>query len=136
MTYFVGFANISLTTLIAGNGTIGFSNGLVYSGIPCNSGTLGDGLVGTNNTGFLSAQLTSTDANNIPQAATMLQNADTVYIDVYRQGMLTVKDTTTVMTPENSAVLQHIVLTQTDGRLTYGTYTEGMAPIPPEMIIG
>jgi hypothetical protein len=137
MTYYVGYANISLTTLIAGNGTIGFANGLVYSGTFCNGGgSLGDGFSSTNNTGFLSDQIVSADANDLPQAVTQLRNADTVYIDVYRQCMLTVKGYTTVMTPENSNVLQHIVLTKTGTGLTYGTYVDGSAPIPAEIITG
>ena len=137
LTFCVGFANLTVTWLIAGNGTIGFTNGLTYTGTPVNGGlTVGDGFASTNNTGFLNGEITSADANDPPAAVTQLRNADTLYIDVYRQCMLTVKGCTTVMTPENSDVLQHIVLTKTGTGFTYGTYSNGDAPIPPGIMSG
>lgn len=137
LTYCVGYANLTVTWLIAGNGTIGFTNGLTYTGTPVNGGlAVGDGFWSTNNTGFLNDQIYSADFNNPPAAVTELRNANTVYIDVYRQCMLTVKGDTTVMTPENSQVLQHIVLTKTSTGFTFGTYSPGMAPIPKQLITG
>ncbi|MCW4018660.1 MAG: hypothetical protein NWF00_08310 [Candidatus Bathyarchaeota archaeon] len=137
MTFCVGYANLTLTWLIEGDGTIGFTNGLTYNGTLVDGGlTVGDGFASTNNTGFLCGEIVSADPNSPPQAVTQLRNADTLYIDVYRQCTLTVKGEITVMTPENNDVLQHMVLTKTSTGFTYGTYSAGMAPIPPKLITG
>ncbi|MCW4006743.1 MAG: hypothetical protein NWF04_09175 [Candidatus Bathyarchaeota archaeon] len=137
LTFCVGYANLTLTWMICGNGTLGFTNGLTYTGTLVDGGlTVGDGFASTNNTGFLNGEIVSADPNAPPEAVTKLRNADTIYIDVHRQCMLTVKGNTTVMTPENSDVLQHMILTKTDNGFAYGTYLEGMAPIPPELVTG
>ena len=129
------------------NGTINFANGLTFNGPSfgqnINYGSGGSGInysVWNNNftMGYVSNYIFGTDPNNLPQAATELRNAQTLYIDVSKLGTVTVNGNVTVTTPASNQILQHIVLTKTgDGLgLTYGSYSEAILKVPAATLFG
>jgi hypothetical protein len=146
--YIVLESNSDFVTGIGGpNGTINFANGLTFNGPSfgqnINYGSGGQGLnygVWNNNftMGFVSNYIFGTDPNNIPQAATELRNAQTLYIDVSKLSTVTVNGNVTVTTPASNQILQHIVLTKTgDGLgLTYGSYSEAILTVPAADLFG
>jgi hypothetical protein len=147
--YIVVEANQDIVTGIGGSeGTVTFANGLTFNG-PSNDGqdiNYGCGGQGINydawnggyTMGFVSSYIFGTDPNNLPQAATGLRNAQTLYIDVSKICTVTVKGNVTVTTPASNQVIQHIELTNIGSGFgfVYGTYTTGTLPLPLEAIEG
>lgn len=143
--YIVLESNMDFVTGIGGpEGTITFANGLTFNG-PSNAGqginfgsggqSINYGEFPTNYTmGYVSNWILGSDPNNLPQAATELRNATTLYIDVSKLCTVTVNGNITVTTPASDQVLQHIVLTNIGSGFgfVYGTYTEGTLPLPIE----
>jgi hypothetical protein len=136
--------NPYIVTGIGGpKGTINFANGLTFNG-PSSDGediNYGCGGQGINydvwnssyTMGFISTYVFGSDSNNLPQAATELRNAQTLYIDVSKICTVTVKGNVTVTTPASHEVLQHIELTNLGSGFgfVYGTYVQN-TPFPVE----
>ena len=129
------------------NGTINFANGLTFNGPSfgqnINYGSGGSGInygVWNNNftMGYVSNYIFGTDPNNLPQAATELRNAQTLYIDVSKLCTVTVNGNVTVTTLASDQILQHIVLTKTGYGLglTYGNYSEAILYQPAADLFG
>jgi len=124
------------------NGTINFANGLTFNGpifdqnIDYGCGGQGLNCYAYNWTytmGYVSKLIFGTDPNNLPQVATEIRNAQTLYIDVSKVCTVTVKGNVTVTTPASNEVLQHIVLTNIGSGFgfIYGTYVQN-TPFPVE----
>ena len=123
------------------NGTINFANGLTFNGPSfgqnINYGSGGQGInYGVWNSsytmGYVSNWMLGSDPNNLPQAATELRNAQTLYIDVSKLCTVTVNGNITLTTPAIGQTLQHIVLSKIgDGfGFIYGSYADGTLPLP------
>jgi len=121
-----------LITSISGDGTIGFANGLIYKGPPCNGG-MGINAEAWNNgftIGLVSDYIFGASADDVPKAVVDMRNAEVLYIDVSKVCTVTVKGTVTVTTPANGEVLQHVELAKTNDSFTYGSFTPGVLPMP------
>lgn len=83
------------------------------------------------NTGLSSSDGTSGALANttLPEKFLNLQNAHTVYIDVYRLGYVTFNDNSTVVTLANDEIVQHIELTKNGDHFIYGNVPQ--IPPPP-----
>lgn len=141
--YYLALAsNQNIITGIGGpNGTINFASGLNFNaptlGQNINYGSGGqeinlDVYSPTYTMGYVSNNILGSDPNNLPQAATELGNATTLYIDVSKICTVTVSGNVTVTTPASNQVLQHVELTNVGSGLgfVYGTYAEGTLPLP------
>jgi hypothetical protein len=136
-------ANQDIITGMGPGATITFANGLTFNGpinddqdvnYGCGGGGINyDAWNGNYTIGLISDYLFGTDPNNLPQAATELRNAQTLYIDVSKVCTVTVKGNVTVTTPASNEVLQHIVLTSIGSGFgfVYGTYVQN-TPFPVE----
>ncbi len=146
--YYLALAsNQDIITGIGGpEGTINFASGLNFNapslGQDINYGSGGQEInypVWPSNwtMGFVSNNIFGTDPNNLPQAATELRNATTLYIDVSKICTVTVSGNVTITTPASNQILQHIVLTKTgDGSFTYGSYEEAALYEPAAALFG
>ena len=92
------------------------------------NGTLGSdseagcgGISGT----YSSSSFTNT---TLPQEFLNIQNAQTIYIDVYRLGYITFNGNSTIVTLANNQVIQHVELTKNGNQFTYGTVPQNMLP--------
>jgi hypothetical protein len=142
--YIVVEFNQDIVTGIGGpEGTVTFANGLTFNG-PSNDDqdiNYGCGGQGLNydlwNSGYtmglISTYIFGADPYNLPQAATEIRNAQTLYIDVSKVCSVTVKGNVTVTTPATNEVLAHIVLTNIGSGFgfVYGTYANEI-PFPVE----
>jgi hypothetical protein len=75
--------------------------------------------------GLVSDYIFGTSANDVPKAVT-----ETLYIDVSKVCIVTVKGNVTVTTPASSNIIQHMELTKTNDGFTYRGYTPGILPLP------
>jgi hypothetical protein len=136
--------NPYIVTGIGGpKGTINFANGLTFNGPSSDGEDINYGCGGQginydvwNNSyamGLISTYIFGSDSNNLPQAATEIRNAQTLYIDVSKICTVTVKGNVTVTTPATNQVLLHIVLTNIGSGFgfVYGTYVQN-TPFPVE----
>jgi hypothetical protein len=80
--------------------------------------------------GLVSDYIFGTSANDVPKAVTDVRNAQTLYIDVSKVCIVTVKGNVTVTTPASSNIIQHMELTKTNDGFTYRGYTPGILPLP------
>ena len=141
MTYFLAGSEQNATFYISPNG-IAFANGLTYGPVPNMEGQ-GISLGVWNSSSpivpqpglltYVTDTIFGSDPNNLPQAATELANAQTLYIDVSKISTVTVSGNVTVTTPASNQVLQHIVLTKIGNEFVYGTlppYANGTLPFP------
>jgi hypothetical protein len=143
--YIVLASNQNIVTGIGGpNGTVNFASGLNFNGPTLgqniNYGSGGQDInldVWSPNyaMGYVSNNIFGTDSNNLPQAATELRNAQTLYIDVSKLCTVTVNGNVTVTTPASNQILQHIELTNLGSGVgfMYGSYVQGTMPLPIDM---
>ena len=80
--------------------------------------------------GAISGTYSSSSFTNttLPQEFLNIQNAQTIYIDVYRLGYVTFNGNSTIITLANNQVIQHVELTKNGDEFAYGTIPENMRP--------
>ncbi|MCW4045920.1 MAG: hypothetical protein NWE94_10460 [Candidatus Bathyarchaeota archaeon] len=139
----VDFNPYSIVGIGGSEGTINFANGLTFKGprgedqeiyYDCGGQAINYEAWPSGYTmGFVSKYIFATDPNNLPQAAVMLKNAQTLYIDVSKICTVTVKGNVTVTTPATDQILQHIELTNIGSGFgfVYGAYANEI-PFPVE----
>lgn len=132
--YYVLLDKGGVTAGVSGNGTIWFTNGLVYNG-PASNGGQGlnyDALDRNFTTGFVSSYMFGVNNENLPEAVAKLRSAQVLYVDVTKVCTVTVKGNVTVTTPASDELLGHIELSKVDSNFVYGSYVEGTLPLPVE----
>lgn len=134
MTYYFAANPKQNILFVLGPGIIAVNEGLNTGPVPSTSqGATYDPWNHTFTAGLVSSYVSGTDQNNLPQVISDFRNAQTLYIDVTKVSTVTLNGNSTVTTPANNDILQHIVLTKTpDWSFMYGNYVAGSVPFPVE----